>query len=135
MITLSIAAAETPDFVRDVHPILEAHCLKCHGPEEQNGSLRYDQKAAVLGPADSGKRAVVPGKPDQSELLKRITSTHKDEQMPPKGSRLGATEIEIFRQWIASGAQWPESASLLLKRNPQALIGLSSRFVSTPCLK
>ncbi|GEP40714.1 PSD1 and planctomycete cytochrome C domain-containing protein [Brevifollis gellanilyticus] len=118
LITLSIATAETPDFVRDVRPIFEAHCLKCHGPEEQNGSLRYDQKAAVFSQADSGKHTVVAGQPEQSELLKRITSSHKDEQMPPKGSRLSAAEIETLRQWIVGGAPWPESASPVAQTKP-----------------
>ena len=102
------------DFVRDVQPLFQRHCIRCHGPDEQNGGLRYDNKHAALGKADSGKTAIVPSKPLSSELLKRITSTHKEEQMPPKGPRLSQSEVKLFREWIAQGAMWPESASVAL---------------------
>ncbi len=110
LMSLPLLGAEAPDFARDIRPILEAHCLKCHGPEKQNGGLRYDQRAAVFAQADSGHRAIVPGLPMQSELFRRVTSTHKDDQMPPKGSRLGQAEIGLLRRWIESGAPWPEEA-------------------------
>ena len=109
-------STDTPakiDFQRDIAPLFEQHCLKCHGPDEQNGGIRYDQKARVLGIGDSGKHPIVPGQPDQSQLLRRITSTHKDEQMPPKGDRLDNAVVETFRTWIASGAEWPESGSVV----------------------
>ena len=110
--------AEAPDFARDIQPILAAHCLKCHGPDEQNGSIRYDQKAAAFGQADSGKHPIVPGSTEQSELLKRIASTHKDEQMPPKGPRLGASETDLLRRWIISGAAWPEDTTSVAASKP-----------------
>lgn len=103
--------AEVPDFARDIQPILTTHCLKCHGPDEQNGSVRYDQRAAAFAQADSGKHPILPGNADHSELLKRVTSTHKDEQMPPKGARLGASEIDLLRRWIIAGAAWPEDTT------------------------
>ncbi len=103
--------AEPPDFARDIQPIFAAHCLKCHGPDEQNGNVRYDQKAAAFGQADSGHHPIVPGKADESELLKRVSSTHKDEQMPPKGTRLSSSDIDLLRRWIIAGATWPENTS------------------------
>ena len=109
-------STDTPaqiDYQRDIVPLFEQHCLKCHGPDEQNGGIRYDHKARALGIGDSGKHPIVPGQPDQSELLRRITSTHKDEQMPPKGARLDSAVVETFRAWIASGAEWPESGSAI----------------------
>src|SRR5688500_4496977 len=96
------AAREGVDFVRDVQPILQQHCVKCHGPEEQNGGMRYDDKAGAFAQGDSGGRAIVPREPDKSQLLKRITSTHKKEQMPPKGERLNADEMEILKTWITT---------------------------------
>ncbi|MGV3661274.1 MAG: PSD1 and planctomycete cytochrome C domain-containing protein [Prosthecobacter sp.] len=110
--------AEVPDFARDIQPIFKAHCLKCHGPDGQNGTVRYDQKASAFGQADSGKRPIVAGSTDQSELLRRITSTHKDEQMPPKGARLGPSEIDLLRRWITAGAIWPESATPVAAAKP-----------------
>ena len=118
LISLPGLAAESPDFTRAVRPILEARCVKCHGPEEQNGGLRYDQKTAAFAQADSGHRAIVPGRPEESELLKRITSTHKDEQMPPKGERLSSDEIETLRRWIAAGAVWPENNTPVAAAKP-----------------
>jgi mono/diheme cytochrome c family protein len=107
-----------PEFLRDVQPILQIHCVQCHGPEEQNGGLRYDQKARALAQADSGHHAIVPGKPGQSELLNRVTSTHKNDQMPPKGERLSSHEIETLTAWIAAGAEWPETAQPVDEANP-----------------
>jgi mono/diheme cytochrome c family protein len=104
-------SAATPDFNRHIQPIFEARCIKCHGPDDQNGGLRYDQKTAALAQADSGHHAIVPGNPAQSHLLKRITSTHKDEQMPPKGPRLSPAEIQTLTDWIQSGAPWPQAQS------------------------
>lgn len=107
-----------PDFTRDIQPLFETHCVKCHGPEEQNGGLRYDQKAAALAQADSGHHAIVSGKPEQSELLKRVTSTHKSDQMPPKGARLSSQQIETLTAWIAAGAEWPETAQPVAENKP-----------------
>ncbi|HRK15454.1 MAG TPA: PSD1 and planctomycete cytochrome C domain-containing protein [Prosthecobacter sp.] len=111
-------ALAAPDFTRDIQPIFEARCVQCHGPEEQNGGLRYDQKARAFVQADSGHHAIVPGKPDQSELLKRVTSTHKNDQMPPKGARLSPRQIETLTAWIAAGAEWPETAQPVAENKP-----------------
>lgn len=106
--SLLYAAAEV-DFARDVQPILQRHCLKCHGPDESNGGLRYDHKQGAFAQADSGAHAIVPGKVEESALLKRVSSIHKDEQMPPKGERLTSQEVEVLHRWIAAGAIWPDS--------------------------
>ncbi|MGL5095770.1 MAG: c-type cytochrome domain-containing protein [Planctomycetia bacterium] len=59
------------DFNREVKPILAANCFSCHGPDDKHreGGLRLDQRAAALKPADGGAPAIVPAKPDESELL------------------------------------------------------------------
>jgi len=98
-----------PDFQRDIRPIFEAHCLKCHGPAEQNGGLRYDQPTGALAQGDSGRHALVPGKPEQSELLKRVTATHKSDRMPPNGQPPSLPQVPLLREWIAAGA--PKVAS------------------------
>ncbi|HSJ02410.1 MAG TPA: DUF1549 domain-containing protein, partial [Verrucomicrobium sp.] len=103
------AGAAAVDFERDIQPIFQKHCLKCHGPEESNAGLRYDRKAGAMAQTDSGGYAIVPGQVDKSELVKRITSAHKDEQMPPKGPRLVAGEVAVLKAWIADGAAWPEA--------------------------
>ncbi|MEZ0387076.1 MAG: c-type cytochrome domain-containing protein, partial [Verrucomicrobium sp.] len=55
------AGAEAVDFERDIQPIFQKHCLKCHGPEESNAGLRYDRKAGAMAQTDSGGYAIVPG--------------------------------------------------------------------------
>jgi mono/diheme cytochrome c family protein len=102
------AGAGGVDFTKEVQPILQQHCVKCHGPKEQHGGLRYDDKVGAFAQGDSGGHAIVPGQPEQSELLKRITSTDKEEQMPPKGARLSEAEVETLKAWIISGAPWPD---------------------------
>jgi len=107
--SVASTAQDAPDFQGDIAPILKRHCLECHGPEKQSGGTRYDRRETAFAAGDSGGAAVVPGKPDESELLYRIASTHKDDQMPPDGERLSGTEIAAIRDWIAAGAEWPET--------------------------
>ena len=71
-----VSAADSPDFSRDVRPILSQHCFKCHGPDDKarKGGLRLDIRESAMKEAKSGGIALVPGKPDQSELVARIFS-------------------------------------------------------------
>ncbi len=103
----SVASAAT-DFAKEIEPILIKRCYECHGPDKQKANLRFDSRAAAMKPAKSDRIAVVPGKPEDSELLFRVTSTDSDEFMPPKGERLDPGQIAALRRWIAEGAVWPE---------------------------
>ena len=102
--------AEGPDFARDVRPILSNRCFKCHGPDEdhQEAGLRLDVREAALAELDSGTRAIVPGHPDDSELIARITSTDPDLVMPPPHTKVTLTEDEkrILAAWITAGAEY-----------------------------
>ena len=106
------AGAEPPklDFNRDVRPILSENCFACHGADKHKGNLRLDLRAVATKPAKSGDMAIVPGKSDQSELVRRITSEDEDEHMPPEEShkKLTAGQIEILRRWIAEGAVYAQ---------------------------
>jgi hypothetical protein len=99
-----------PDFAREVRPILSNRCFKCHGPDadHQEAGLRLDDRAAALGELDSGTRAIVPGHPDDSEVIARITSTDPDLVMPPPHTKvtLTADEKRILAEWIAAGAEY-----------------------------
>src|SRR5215210_7782074 len=77
-LTNAIAAA-APDFMSEVKPIFEHHCVKCHGPEKQKGGLRFDAREGAFKTADSGEKAVVPGHAGQSRLLKLVSSRDKEE--------------------------------------------------------
>src|SRR5262245_43889129 len=99
-------AAESVSFDSDIRPLLN-RCMQCHGPSKARGGLRLDSKGAATATLDSGKQAVVPGNPEQSELLRRVGTTEKNERMPPKGDPLTSGQVEKLRNWIAAGAPWP----------------------------
>lgn len=106
---VALAAEPVVDFATQIEPILIKRCSECHGPDMQKAGLRLDTRALALTPAKSGTLALVPGKPDASEIMVRVLSEDPDEVMPPKGARLTAEEIASLRAWIAAGAVWPES--------------------------
>ncbi|MCA9049910.1 MAG: DUF1549 domain-containing protein, partial [Planctomycetaceae bacterium] len=104
-------AEEAPariDFVRHVHPVL-AQCIKCHGPEKQQGGLRLDVSNGLIRAGDSGSAAVVPGDASASELIRRVESADHSERMPPEGAPLSVEQIRILRSWIEQGAHRPET--------------------------
>ena len=99
-----------PDFTRDIRPILSHNCFACHGPDEHDrrGGLRLDDRDAATAELDSGGRAIVPGRPDESELIARIHETDPDTVMPPPESNhvLTAAQKETLAKWIAAGAPY-----------------------------
>jgi hypothetical protein len=70
------------DFAKDIEPILVKRCSECHGPDKQKGDLRLDSRSAAIKAAKSGKTAIAPGKPEDSELLARVLTKDPDEVMP-----------------------------------------------------
>ncbi|MDF3058107.1 MAG: hypothetical protein K0R17_2322 [Rariglobus sp.] len=101
-------APAAPVFVKEIQPVLERACIDCHGPEKARGRLRLDSRAAALLGGKSGVPAVVPGKPETSELLRRVKLPRDhDEAMPAdEGPGLSAAEIAALERWIAAGAAW-----------------------------
>ncbi|HVW37863.1 MAG TPA: c-type cytochrome domain-containing protein, partial [Pirellulales bacterium] len=104
------ASAAPVDFQRDVQPLFAEHCAECHGVDAANrkSGLRLDVREDALKGGDSGAAAIVPTKPDESELIRRITSTDPESIMPPPSHNkpLSAKDIEVLRQWVADGAQY-----------------------------
>ena len=98
------------EFNRDIRPILSDTCFHCHGydEKERKSGLRLDIKADALKPAKSGAVAIVPGKPDQSELITRVLTTDEDDLMPPTKLHkpLSKQQKELLKQWIAEGAEY-----------------------------
>ncbi|MEX2309763.1 MAG: PSD1 and planctomycete cytochrome C domain-containing protein [Pirellulales bacterium] len=99
--------ASTIDFARDVQSILASKCLRCHGPETREAGLRLDDRKVAASKLESGRYAIVPGQPDDSELLRRVTADGS-ERMPAEGPPLHAAQVATLRQWIAEGAEWPD---------------------------
>jgi hypothetical protein len=110
---LFVCADEPLDFNRDIRPILSRRCFACHGPDEDSRmgggeqGLRLDTPAGALADL-GGVAAIVPGKPEDSELVSRITSTDEYERMPPldSGDQLDDAEVQLIIRWIRSGASY-----------------------------
>ena len=88
-------AVETPesdvkevDFARDIKPIFKQHCFGCHGSNKQESEFRVDVRATLLTGGDLGEPAVVPGKSDESNLIRLVSGLDPDRVMPPEGERL-----------------------------------------------
>ena len=99
------SAEEKIEFNRDIRPILSDNCFFCHGPDkkQRQADLRLDERESALSAG-----AIVPGKPEMSDLVKRIFSTDADEMMPPAESpkKLTGEQKELLRRWIAEGAEY-----------------------------
>jgi len=106
------AAAETPKFTPEqeaffeskVRPLLAARCFDCHGEQQQKGNLRLDSREALLKGNESGP-VIVPGRPEESQLLKVVGYT-ESVKMPPR-EKLANEEIATFRAWVEMGAPFP----------------------------
>ena len=110
MMPAALAAGEKIVFNRDIRPLLSDQCFACHGPDanKRKSNLRLDIREEAIKPAKSGEVAIVPGQPDQSELVKRIHSLDPDELMPPDKTHKSLTPEQkgTFKKWIAEGAEY-----------------------------
>ena len=118
LLASATAPAAPLRFNRDVRPILSQSCFACHGPDSahgREGGLRLDLREAALAGGDSGRPAIVPGNPDASEILRRITSENPEERMPPPTSHLTLKpgDAETLRRWITEGAAYEEHWSFV----------------------
>lgn len=119
----SAIAAEPPiRFNSDIRPILSNNCFKCHGPDSSHrkASLRLDDRDKALVPAESGDVAIVPGKPEASELVRRIFSTDPNEVMPPPAANKPLTSAQkaLLNRWVASGAAFEPHWAFVLPHRP-----------------
>lgn len=95
------------DFTREVEPLLATRCVACHGPGRSAGGVALHSREAALRGGSSGSHTIVPGQPEQSELIRRLVTDDHDELMP-RGGPLAPKEIAVIKQWIAEGARWQE---------------------------
>lgn len=108
---LSQEPSSKVSFIREIEPVLQQRCQKCHGPDKQQGGLRLDQRPSLLLGGDSGLPAVIPGEPASSPLNLRIHSLEVEERMPPEGEPLTRKEKELLDLWVLQGAIWPSQGS------------------------
>jgi len=113
----SLAAEGKIDFKKEIRPILEQNCFKCHGEEKQKGKLRLDSGEAALKGGKVGP-AFVAGDPDKSEAVRRITLPKDDDDfMPSEGEPLSKAQIDLIREWIKQGAVWPDEPKVAEKKS------------------
>ena len=122
------AADDAVDYLRDIRPILAVHCFACHGPDEavREADLRLDRREAALATLPSEATAIVPGSPDESELVSRITSSYGGLVMPPTDFEkpLSPAEIDMLRNWIEAGAEYRQHWAFVAPQssvNPSAV--------------
>ncbi|MCS6852881.1 MAG: hypothetical protein NZ700_17110 [Gemmataceae bacterium] len=106
------AAAEV-DFAKEIRPILEQHCLKCHGPDKPKAGLRLDTREELLKGSKINDQVVIPGKAAESLLYQVIILPETDEsRMPPEGKPLSKAQTDKIRDWINEGLNWPKDIVL-----------------------
>ncbi len=128
---LSALAEDAIRYNRDVRPILAENCFACHGPDKaaRQADLRLDRREAAVK-----AEAIVPGKPDESEAIRRVFSDDKGEQMPPPAShkKLTQAQRELLRRWVAAGAEYQPHWSLIAPvRGPLPQVK-NARWVRNP---
>ena len=113
--------SENVDYTKDVLPVLKAKCFSCHGEKKAKSKLRLNSGAqAILG--GKSKKAIVPGKPEESGVISRISLPRDDDDvMPPEdeGEAVTKAEIEILRRWIAEGAKYPDDGQPAKEEKPK----------------
>ncbi len=99
-----VFAAEPVNYLKEIKPVLAARCYACHGALKQKAGLRLDTADAIRKGGKHGP-AVLPGKPDKSLLVVRVTTHDTDERMPQEGEPLSASQIDALKRWIDTGAK------------------------------
>lgn len=103
-------ASARVSYINHIKPLFTASCIKCHGEGKAKADYRMDTREHALTAGDSGEPPIVPGKSDESLLVKVIEGKgeYKDSMMPPKGVIFTAEQVALVRKWIDEGAVWDE---------------------------
>jgi mono/diheme cytochrome c family protein len=124
-----LSAAQQREIFIQVKTIFAHNCYKCHSSKKVKGELQLDQKHTAMKGGEDGP-VIIPGKPDKSEIIRRVMLPPADEDaMPSKGKTLQKNEIELLRYWISIGAPWPDSSA---QTNEYRVAKLEPRNPSLP---
>src|SRR5215472_15507679 len=107
-------------FSTDIRPILNQNCVQCHGGVRQKNGISFIYRDEALGVGKSGRRTIVPGDPDGSELMERVTSKDPESRMLYHAAPLSQKQTALLREWIKQGAKWENHWSFVAPE-PQAL--------------
>jgi hypothetical protein len=107
------------DFSAEVKPILNKHCISCHGGVKRSGNFSVLFRNEALDTTESGKFGIIPGDPEQSEMIRRILSKDPEERMPYKEPPLAEHDIEILKKWIKQGAKWGDHWAYVPPTEPE----------------
>ena len=116
------------DFNTEVKPIFNNKCIACHGGVRQKSDFSLLFRTDAISPAKSGKYPIVPYKPEESELIRRVTENDPDERMPYKHDPLTKEEISILKKWIKQGAEWGEHWAYVPVKKPE-LPGIKNKWI------
>jgi mono/diheme cytochrome c family protein len=126
-----VRADEAPQYNRDIRPIFAENCFRCHGPDSaaRKADLRLDQREAAIK-----ANAFKPGKPEESELVRRIFSGDAEEVMPPPAAhkQITSQQKELLKQWIAAGAEYQPHWSLIVPQRAELPVVKNEAWVRTP---
>jgi uncharacterized membrane protein len=129
VVPLGSTIAEEPEkapapvsFKDQIKPIFEKKCVHCHNAKTLPDRISFENAKLALQTDKQGKVYIVPGKPDQSLMIKAINSTDFHEKlMPMVGPRVTKSEAELFERWVAEGAPWPKGLAGKVKVTFRAL--------------
>lgn len=109
--TRPAAAPGKIDFVRQVKPVLEANCAKCHGERPTKAYSLLTKKQAFT-PGESEEPPIVPGKSADSLIVQLMKSGDPEHRMPQKAKPMAAAQVALIEKWIDEGAAWPDDVKL-----------------------
>ena len=106
VISIGFTKDNTVDFSADVKPILNKKCITCHGGVRAKAGFSVLFREDALANTESGRPAIIPGRPGSSEMIRRVNLDDPEERMPYKHEPLSGAEINILTRWIKQGAKW-----------------------------
>lgn len=127
---LPAAVNQQVDFAKDIKPLLESSCVKCHAKGKAKGDFSLETRAAFLKGGETGPGAIV-GKSAESYVVELVAAVDPDNVMPKKGSRWTREQVGLLRAWIDQGAVWPDGITFA-KPEPQNLTPRSVLLPKSP---
>lgn len=118
-------------FNTEIRPILNTKCTACHGGVKMAGGLSFIYRELALGKGESGKTCIIPGDPENSEFIKRLTHHDKELKMPLGKEPLKPEEIELLKKWIKQGAEWEEHWAYIAPK-AQNIPAISDSWIANP---